>query len=199
MTLWTQLVTAVWLLWGATWLAAWLWADRTIARATRRVQAGYRLFTLAGFAGLFVDPLLVPVHGRIVPHPLLGQAWSAPPALGAACLLLAMISFAFALWARVTLGRLWSAAVTRKQGHRIVETGPYALVRHPIYTALIGGALALAVAKGSNLALLGLGSILLGYYRKARVEERFLAAELGPQAYAAYRRRVPMLVPFARR
>ena len=47
------------------------------------------------------------------------------------------------------LGRLWSGSITRKEGHRVVDTGPYALVRHPIYTGLIFALLATAIAQAT--------------------------------------------------
>ena len=111
---------------------------------------------------------------------------------------LAALTFAgifFAWWARLHLGRLWSGSVTRKESHRIVDTGPYAIVRHPIYTGLIGATFATAAAEAAATALVGWALIAFGLWLKARAEERFLAAELGPD-YASYRRRVPMLVPF---
>jgi Phospholipid methyltransferase len=91
---------------------------------------------------------------------------------------------------------LWSSVITRKEGHKIVDTGPYALVRHPIYTGLIIGLLATAVAEGRITGLIGGALVILGIWLKARTEERFLTAELDQEAYASYCRRVPMLVPF---
>jgi protein-S-isoprenylcysteine O-methyltransferase Ste14 len=113
--------------------------------------------------------------------------------------LLAILTFAgliFAWWARIYLGRLWSGSITRKEGHRVVDSGPYAFVRHPIYTGLIGATLATGIAAATANAILGGILIILGLCLKARIEEHFLSTELGPGAYAAYRRRVPMLVPF---
>jgi protein-S-isoprenylcysteine O-methyltransferase Ste14 len=81
------------------------------------------------------------------------------------------------------------------QGHRLIDTGPYALVRHPIYTGLIAAALATAVAEGTAPALLGGAMMALGLWLKASLEERFLCEELGRETYDAYRRRVPMLIP----
>ena len=89
----------------------------------------------------------------------------------------------------------WSGSVTAKADHRIVDTGPYALVRHPIYTGLLLSAFATAALYGTALAVLGALLILLGFWIKARLEERFLRAELGPEAYDAYASRVGMLVP----
>jgi protein-S-isoprenylcysteine O-methyltransferase Ste14 len=99
-------------------------------------------------------------------------------------------------WARLHLGRLWSSVITRKEDHRIVDTGPYALVRHPIYTGLITALLATSAAEATVTALFGAGLIAFGLWLKARYEERFLTVELGPEAYKSYCRRVPMLVPF---
>ena len=89
-----------------------------------------------------------------------------------------------------------SNTITRKEGHRIIDTGPYGLVRHPIYTGLIGGMLATSVAVGTVTAMLGAALISLGMWQKARMEEGFLTKELGADAYGPYCRRVPMLVPF---
>jgi protein-S-isoprenylcysteine O-methyltransferase Ste14 len=102
----------------------------------------------------------------------------------------------FTWWARIHLGRFWSNAITRKEDHRVIDTGPYGLVRHPIYTGLIGAMLATGFAIGTITALLGTLLITFGLWRKARMEEGFLTTELGADAYGAYCRRVPMLIPF---
>ena len=197
MPIWVRLILAIWFVWGVVWIAAWLWADRTVARPARRAEAPYRIVNILGFAGIFGDGFLRRSGSITAWRPILPPLWRTPPALGWAMVALALAGLVLAIGARVTLGRLWSAAVTRKAGHRIVDSGPYALVRHPIYTALIMGAAALAVAKATPIALLGLAAIIIGYTLKARVEERFLSAELGAADYADYRARVPMLVPFA--
>jgi protein-S-isoprenylcysteine O-methyltransferase Ste14 len=100
----------------------------------------------------------------------------------------------FTWWARIHIGRLWSGSITRKEDHRIVDTGPYGLVRHPIYAGLILVLLATAAAQATANALARAVLISVGFWLKARAEERFLTAELGADAYGAYRRRVPMLV-----
>ncbi len=69
-------------------------------------------------------------------------------------------------------------------------------VRHPIYTGLIAAIAATAAAQATVTGCLGAALIAFGLWLKARVEEDFLTAELGADAYGAYRRRVPMLVPF---
>jgi protein-S-isoprenylcysteine O-methyltransferase Ste14 len=86
--------------------------------------------------------------------------------------------------------------VSRKAEHHIVDTGPYRIVRHPIYTGIILASAATALQRGTAQAWLGMSVMTLGWYIKARLEERFLRDELGADAYGAYARRVPMLVPF---
>jgi protein-S-isoprenylcysteine O-methyltransferase Ste14 len=85
--------------------------------------------------------------------------------------------------------------VTRKADHRVVDTGPYRLVRHPIYTGLIAAMIATALLRPGLFGIAGVALIALSFVIKYRLEERFLMEELGPE-YAAYRKRVPALVPF---
>jgi protein-S-isoprenylcysteine O-methyltransferase Ste14 len=181
------LLALIWIGWLVTWLAASFWR----ARAKNRVMAwdslAYRLPIFAG--GLLMTPWAA-------------QAFPAQPAWevgDGGTYVLAAVTLAgvlFTWWARIHLGLLWSSAITRKEAHRVIDTGPYRLVRHPIYTGLIAGILATGVAVGTVTALAGAALIALALCIKARMEERFLSAELGAEAYAAYRRRVPMLVPF---
>ena len=99
-------------------------------------------------------------------------------------------------WARIYLGPLWSGVITRKKDHRIVDTGPYAFVRHPIYAGLVIALLATAAAEGRATALIGVAFVIFGLWLKAHTEERFLMAELGVEVYGSYCRRVSMLIPF---
>jgi protein-S-isoprenylcysteine O-methyltransferase Ste14 len=107
-----------------------------------------------------------------------------------------LLGISFTWWARIHLGRFWSNAITRKEDHSIIESGPYGLVRHPIYTGLIFAILATGAAVATTASLLGALLIAFGQWQKARMEERFLSAELGSEAYQSYSRRVPMIVPF---
>jgi protein-S-isoprenylcysteine O-methyltransferase Ste14 len=86
--------------------------------------------------------------------------------------------------------------VTVKADHRVVDSGPYRIVRHPIYTGILLAVYATAALKGTVLGLVSAAIITLGIWMKARLEEGFLRGELGADAYDAYRRRVPMLLPF---
>ena len=78
----------------------------------------------------------------------------------------------------------------------MIDTGPYAIVRHPIYTGLIAAIFATALVKGTLSGIAGALVMTFAFWIKARLEERFLREQLGPEDYNSYRRRVPMLVPF---
>jgi protein-S-isoprenylcysteine O-methyltransferase Ste14 len=88
--------------------------------------------------------------------------------------------------------------VSKKAGHHVVDTGPYRLVRHPIYVGLFLAAFTTALEKGTSYALLGAAIMTFALYTKARREEGFLRAELGEDSYDAYARKTAMLVPFVR-
>ncbi|HEY9023043.1 MAG TPA: isoprenylcysteine carboxylmethyltransferase family protein [Burkholderiaceae bacterium] len=104
-------------------------------------------------------------------------------------------SLLFTVWARRHLGRNWSAAVTLKQGHELVTTGPYAFVRHPIYTGLLFAFAGSALAVGEWRGVLALAIALASLWRKLRLEERWMRERFGP-AYDDYARRVKALIPF---
>jgi protein-S-isoprenylcysteine O-methyltransferase Ste14 len=99
-----------------------------------------------------------------------------------------------AVWARRHLGRNWSRAVRIGIDHELVRTGPYRLLRHPIYTAMLGMFLGTAISSGQYHSLLGLGVLLAAYLRKTRLEEKLLRHTFGAE-YDAYRRKTWALVP----
>jgi protein-S-isoprenylcysteine O-methyltransferase Ste14 len=181
---------AIWTCWIVSWIAASFWSARTQSRPVRLASAIYRILIVAGAI------LLSPWASRRLAAVRLWDVGDAGGYLLAGVTLLGIL---FAWWARIYLGPLWSGSITRKEGHRVVDTGPYAFVRHPIYTGLITAILASAVAEATWPALVGAAFVAFGLWLKARIEERFLTAELGADAYEAYRRRVPMLFPRIRR
>jgi protein-S-isoprenylcysteine O-methyltransferase Ste14 len=123
--------------------------------------------------------------------------WPVSPIIGWLLASLAIFGFVFMWWARIHLGQLWSSSVTRKEHHHVVDTGPYAIVRHPIYTGLLIAIVATMLMRGTIITLTGSAIIAVGIYVKACVEEEFLRQQLG-ESYDAYAQHVPMLVPFRR-
>ena len=180
-------IIGLWALWMISWFAAMRWTNSTEKRVSFKGQLPYHLLMVAGILGLGLD---TPDDG--LPLRLWHVHW-----YGAwICVSLEALGFAFTWWARIHLGKLWSGTVTRKADHHVVDTGPYAIVRHPIYTGILLAVYATAIAEGSLSGLVGAVFFTLSFWVKARLEERWLSHELGADAYAGYRRRVPMLIPF---
>ncbi|HKD81145.1 MAG TPA: isoprenylcysteine carboxylmethyltransferase family protein [Candidatus Angelobacter sp.] len=133
--------------------------------------------------------LFIPVPGL--------TAWFLPERLHYLVPVGAIIQAAFiflAIWARRHLGRNWSGSVRIGEGHELVRSGPYRLMRHPIYTAMLGMSLGTAISSSQYHALLGLVILFLAYLRKTRLEEQILQQTFGAE-YDAYRCDTWALVP----
>jgi len=184
-----SLIRIAWIVWLVSWFAAAAWSDRTVRRPALRREVLYRALTVAGAMLMFgFNP-----GGVRADTPLRPVA----PAIGWLLAGLVICGFLFMWWARIHLGQLWSSSVTHKEHHHVVDTGPYAIVRHPIYTGLLLAIIATVLVRVTIITLTGGTLIGAGVYVKARVEEEFLRQQLG-EPYDAYARRVPMLVPFLR-
>ncbi len=191
--------------WYITWWMAGVFASRAAARPAWGGGLWHRVFAAVGVLLLFwspsrptgYEPRLAETLGA---DPTQVLRWTqplvaVPEAVGWALCGAIVLSFAFCWWARVHLGALWSGTVTTKADHRIVDTGPYRLVRHPIYTGVIAACFFTACIKASLPAFAGFGFIWLGFWMTARVEEKFLRQQLGAEGYDAYARRTAMLFP----
>ena len=123
------------------------------------------------------------------------QLWPAglwPFWLGAAVTIVGLL---FAVWARGYLGSNWSRSVTIKQDHELITTGPYAVVRHPIYTGILTGFLGMAIAISQVRGLIVFVLIFLALWLKLRMEEQWMRSQFG-ETYATYARRTAALVPY---
>lgn len=181
-------------LWAA-FVLCWLVLAQFNKRASRtpwRTSWGLRLVVLAGVLIVIfrrrhgMPDLLASIARDPALHPGLAGQW-----LGVG---LCLLGFGFAFWARMHIGRNWGMPMSMRQDHELVTSGPYAYVRHPIYTgimlAMIGSALAI------NVLWLLLFVLYFAYFIfSARTEEQMMLAQF-PDAYPAYRRRTKMLVPF---
>lgn len=187
-------VNVLWGVWYVTWIAAVVWSAKTQTQMRRDMAGLHRLFAGVGAALLFVPARSGPAPSAITGL-FLHRLWDASPVLDWSLFALAVVGFSFCWWARLHLGRLWSGFVTLKEDHRIVDTGPYGLVRHPIYAGVIFSAAATALIRATPTALLGAVLVAAGFAMTARIEERFLREQLGAEAYEGYSRRVGMLIP----
>src|SRR6516162_6613461 len=186
----TRLLALIWLAWVTSWVVASFWSGQTKTHVPTVSSLAYRIPILLGAI------LFMPWTGRALGEVPLYHVGN----LGTyAFAVVVLLGISFTWWARIHLGRFWSNAITHKEDHKVIDTGPYGMVRHPIYTGLIIAILATGIAVGTWTALLGALFICFGEWQKARMEEGFLSVELGQEAYRSYSRRVPMIVPFLRR
>ncbi len=109
-------------------------------------------------------------------------------------LVLFAVGLGFAVWARLNIGRNWGTPMTQKDDPELVTSGPYHLVRHPIYFGILLAGVGTATALNWLwLVAVGIAGVYFAY--SATVEERFLAGRF-PDTYPEYRRSTKMLVPF---
>lgn len=176
-------------LWAAFWVLWLVWG--LITTRQRRVVAG-------GGAVIPVWAIVIAViffRRNFLSYFPASILWAGHPPAAIAGFLLELLGLALTVWARYYLGSFWSGSVVLREGHRVVDTGPYRLVRHPIYSGILLAALGTFFMDGSTLWLVVLVAGTAGFWWKARAEERLLTTELGEE-YAAYRRRTRMLIPW---
>ncbi len=101
----------------------------------------------------------------------------------------------FYFWTKQYLGRFWSSAVAIMKEHQLVRSGPYRLVRHPLYTAMLGMFAGTAVVSGQYHALIGVALGVFSYWGKIRIEERALGEAFGAE-YEDYKRCSRALIPW---
>jgi len=181
-----QAIHALWLGLAVLWIAGALRTKPAVrSQGTPRRAIHLALLTLAATL-LFQRWSGIGILGlRVIP---------ASEIAGWAGLVLTALGVSFAAWARIHLGGNWSATVTEKQSHTLVRTGPYALVRHPIYTGCLLAMLGTAIAVGQVRCFVGFAIALATWWTKLQVEEQFMLERFGA-AYVAYRREVKALIP----
>jgi protein-S-isoprenylcysteine O-methyltransferase Ste14 len=181
-----NLVPALWL----AWCVYWLIAARSVKDDRRRespVSRAAHLLPLVIAALVLWLPTLPGgfLCGRVFPA-------SAFTYFSGVAILAAGLGFL--VWARVHLGRNWSGIVTLKDHHELIRSGPYAWVRHPIYTGLLLGFVGSALARDEWRGVLAVAIVYAALWRKLRLEERWMVETFG-DAYRRYRDEVPALIP----
>jgi protein-S-isoprenylcysteine O-methyltransferase Ste14 len=176
-------------LWLA-WLVFWLLEARRVKRTRWREPLGSRM--------IHIIPMLISIAllgmPRVVPANLMTRFARPGPMLPCLGTLLVAAGLGFTIWARLILGRNWSGVVTLKEEHALIRSGPYRVVRHPIYTGLLLALAGTAAAIGEWRGLLAVGCAVIGLLWKIRVED-ILMADSFPE-YAEYRSRTAALIPF---
>lgn len=182
-----DIVIGCWIVFVATWLLAALSTKRAVYRESRSQRLRYWVLLLVAY--------LLLVHGRQLPYPLNLRVLSHAATVGWCGAFLCIAGLGLALWARVILGRNWSGVVTLKEGHELVERGPYRFVRHPIYTGILTIFFATALVLGHIAGFLGTLLMFASFWIKLGHEERLMLQQF-PDRYAAYQKRAKRIIPF---
>jgi protein-S-isoprenylcysteine O-methyltransferase Ste14 len=182
-------ISVCWSAFAVVWILGGLYNARHAPAVRRRTMRHVQWLLIVATA--WVGLRLIP--GSDWSRLSLHASWIRWPGLA-----LLVVATVFTLWARFSLGSMWSSAVVEREGHELRTDGPYRIVRHPIYTGILGMLLGSALLDGFGrwtLALIGGGAVVL---LKVRAEERLLS-DVFPDEYDRYRRRVPALMPLPRR
>lgn len=182
-----SIAVALWAVWAAYWVgAAFLNRKPSLRRESTGSWLSWRLLTVAAWILLFAPVSVAGLGQRFVPSTDFGSS------LGLALCLAGLL---YSVWARRVLGSNWSSVVTVKDQHQLIQRGPYAYTRHPIYTGILSAALGTALVAGQWRALLGLACLAAAFQLKLSVEERFMREQFG-ERYDAYAARVKRLLPW---
>lgn len=181
------LFPAMWLAWIAYWWISSRDVKPTLRHESRSSRLSYITPLVLAILLLAAPKLSVPfLRERFLP-------WS--PWTFAAAGALTAAGLLFSVWARWHLGRNWSGTVTIKEDHELITTGPYAIVRHPIYTGILLAFVGSAAAIGEWRGIIGVALAFFSFLFKLRIEERWMRERFG-DAYGDYSRGVAALVPF---
>lgn len=179
-------VTTLWIVW----MIYWAISAQNVRQTRVRESFHWRALTLIPL--VFAGILIFSPYSR---YGFLGQRFVPDRKwVEVAGLVLILAGFAVSIWARQHLGHFWSTRVALKVDHQLIQSGPYARVRHPIYSGLLLAMLGTAAFVGEWRALLGVALFFTAHWQKARREEALLTREFGA-VYDQYCGRTGALIP----
>jgi len=183
-----ELVELIWGLFMVCWCLPALF---TKSHTERQEPLLSRLFYLV-LLGLMASLL---VFSPKIYGPLLWKVWPEGMLSDLLGFGVMIFGFGFAIWARMHLGRYWSDRVSVVENHRLIRSGPYRLVRNPIYTGFLMAVLGTAIMMVELRAILALVLMLAAVLYKTHQEEKLLGGQF-PREYMEYKRKVKSLIPF---
>ena len=173
----------LWIVFILYWLIAAFFTHRTKSRERLFLRLQYSLPLIAAYLLIFNRHRYFLLGGVI--YPTRWQNWIVYAGMS-----ITVAGIAFCIWARIYLGKYWSGVVAIKQGHKVVQTGPYAFVRHPVYTGWLIAMFGSALVAGTIDGFLGVELTILAFVIKLPREEKLLSQELGDE-YRQYMEKVP--------
>ena len=182
-----------WEITSVCWMIFWIYWSFEPPRRRPSKRKVARTFTVFNTGLLYLGFLLV-LLGRSVPGSL-GLLF-VPQAIpiDVTGTVFAIIGVAFAIWSRQSLRNNWSGEVAITEGQQFMYSGPYAIVRHPIYAGMLLALSGTTLVSSTLGSLLGFVLAIISLWQKAHIEEQFLIVEFGEQ-YADYQREVKFLIP----
>ena len=182
----SYIVTACWLIFIAYWVVAAVRVKQTVERESIGSAIRQRIPLTIGWLLMVYRKFPSPLNYQLIPE---------TDAVLITGTVVAVAGLLVAIWARHTLADNWSANVTFKQGHELIRTGPYRLVRHPIYTGILLMWLGTVINIGELRGFISLLLAIFAFWIKLLQEERLMLQHF-PDQYPAYRQQVKALVPF---
>jgi protein-S-isoprenylcysteine O-methyltransferase Ste14 len=180
------LIVGCWVIFVAYWVVSAFSQKATAEKSSWLSSLSYRVpLALGGFL-LWFPAFHSPLNLVLIP----GTDWARVCGV-----IFCVIGLLLTSWSRRTLGANWSSEVAFKQGHELVQRGPYRFVRHPIYTGILLMSLGTAIVVGQLHSWLGFPFLCGGFWIKLRQEEAVMQQHF-PDEYPAYQRQVRALVPF---
>jgi protein-S-isoprenylcysteine O-methyltransferase Ste14 len=183
---WNYLIDGPWIVFAVYWTIGALKTRRTAKKESFAARYGVMALEVVGFYFLLSGDAAVGVLGR--------RVVSRTFELRVAGVVLLWAGIALALWARWHLGQYWSGRITIKEGHKLIRTGPYARLRHPIYSGLVLAAAGTAIEIDQWRGVAAVCIIVFGFWIKGRREEALLTKEFGAE-FDDHRRSTGFLLP----
>jgi protein-S-isoprenylcysteine O-methyltransferase Ste14 len=174
----------LWMTWAAYWFlaAAFVKKNKVEEEPMQKLMHGLPMYF--GFYLIFHDRDYHLIFGRLYDNVIADYVGNQ----------LTVIGLLVSVWARIHLGKYWSGIITLKEGHKLIRTGPYRWVRHPIYTGMIIAAFGSALTASTGDGFAGFAIFVAACVYKSRREEALLTGEFGDE-YLQFKREVPAIFP----
>jgi protein-S-isoprenylcysteine O-methyltransferase Ste14 len=183
---WRYSIELPWIIFVTYWIISAFKTNRTARKEAFAARYGIMFLEIVGFVLVFRDDAGIGVLGQ--------KVFARSYATGIAGVVLTWAGIALAIWARVHLGQYWSGRITIKEDHKLIRTGPYARLRHPIYSGLDLAVIGSALAIDCWRCVVGVCVIIIGFWIKAKREEAMLEKQFGAD-FEEHRRRTGFLIP----
>jgi protein-S-isoprenylcysteine O-methyltransferase Ste14 len=182
-----QATAVIWVALVVVWVVSALRTKRSIKNQSSGWQILYTVILVVGVSLIFAKQIGIPWLDR--------SLFSVTVPIVLAGLLVVLMGVVFSIWARLMLGDNWSNRVTVKEDHTLVRSGPYRIVRHPIYSGILLGMLGSALQRGEVRSFVCVAICGFSFWLKTRAEEQFMVQTFGEE-YLQYRHKVKALAPF---